>query len=339
MPVTSPGAVRRTRITGTGMFVPPDVVTNRDLEKLMDTSDEWIQQRSGIKERRYAKVGLGPADLAHEAAKKALDAAGRKASDLDLIIVATLSPDYYFPGTGVFLQDSLGCSTIPALDVRNQCSGFLYGLKTASAFVASGQYNCVLVVGTEVHSSGINLTTEGRDVAVLFGDGAGAIIVEPTDDPERGILSTHLYSEGAHRDLLKIEFPSMRQKPYIQKHNIDDNSIFPKMDGKNVFKHAVRRMPEAVNTALETNKYTVDQVDCFLFHQANLRINEAVMKGLNQPMEKSHNNIEKYGNCSAASIPMCLDEAVRFGKIKEGSLVCMAGFGAGFTWGSALIRW
>ena len=332
-------APRRATITGTGMFVPPDVVTNADLEKLMDTSDEWIQQRSGIKERRYAKVGLGPADLALEAAKKALDAAGRKASDIDMIIFATLSPDYYFPGSGVFLQDYLGCGTIPALDIRNQCSGFLYGLNVARSFVEAGTYKCVLLVGAEVHSSGINLTTEGRDVAVLFGDGAGAVIVEPSTSPERGILSVHLHSEGTHRDLLKIEFPSMKQKPYIQKHNIDDASIFPKMDGKNVFKHAIRRMPEAVHEALEYNKVPIGDVKLFLFHQANLRINEAVLKGLGQPMEKSYNNIEKYGNCSAASVPMCLDEAIRQGRAKAGDLICMAGFGAGFTWGSALIRW
>lgn len=328
----------RARITGTGMFVPPDVVTNKDLEKLMDTSDEWIQQRSGIRERRYAKVGLGPADLALEASKKALEAAGKKASDVDMIIFATLSPDYYFPGSAVFLQDYLGCGTIPALDVRNQCSGFLYGLDIARAYVTAGIHKCILMVGAEVHSSGINLTTEGRDVSVLFGDGAGAVIVEPSAD-DKGIHALRLHAEGKHRDLLKIEFPSMKQKPYIQKHNIDDASIFPKMDGKAVFKHAVTRMPEVVAEVLEQVKKTPAEIDFFLFHQANLRINEAVMKGLGQPMDKCHNNIDRYGNCSAASIPMCLDEAVRQGKIKSGDLVCMAGFGAGFTWGGAVMRW
>lgn len=329
---------RRARISGTGMFVPPDVVTNKDLEKMMDTSDEWIQQRSGIKERRYAKVGLGPADLAVEASKKALESAGRKASDIDMIVFATLSPDYYFPGSAVFLQDYLGCGTIPALDVRNQCSGFLYGLNIAQSFVLSGLYKCVLMVGAEVHSSGINLTTEGRDVAVLFGDGAGACIVEPSTD-DSGIVSMHLHAEGKHRDLLKIEFPSMKQKPYIKKENIDANLIFPKMDGKAVFKHAVTRMPEVVGEALSAAKLTTNEVDFYLFHQANLRINEAVMKALAQPIDKCHNNIERYGNCSAASIPMCLDEAVRMGKIKRGDTVVMAGFGAGFTWGSALMTW
>lgn len=331
-------SLRRARITGTGMFVPPDIVTNKDLEKLMDTSDEWIQQRSGIKERRYAKLGLGPADLALEASKKALEAAGKKASDIDMIIFATLSPDYYFPGSAVFLQDYLGCGTIPALDVRNQCSGFLYGLDIARAYVSAGIHKCILMVGAEVHSSGINLTTEGRDVAVLFGDGAGAVIVEPSTD-ERGILALHLHAEGKYREMLKIEFPSMKQKPYIQKHNIEDGSIFPKMDGKNVFKHAVTRMPEVVHAVLDELKKTPSEVDFYLFHQANLRINEAVMKGLAQPLEKCHNNIQRYGNCSAASIPMCLDEAVRMGKIKTGDLVCMAGFGAGFTWGGAAMCW
>jgi 3-oxoacyl-[acyl-carrier-protein] synthase-3 len=335
-------AMRRVRISGTGMYVPPEVVTNRDLEKVMDTSDEWIQQRSGIRERRFAADGLGASDLAYEASLKALDMAGLKAADIDMIVFATLSPDYYFPGSGVFLQDRLGCGTIPAIDVRNQCSGFLYGLNIAQLFVASGQMNRVLLVGAETHSRALNLSTPGRDVSVLFGDGAGAVILEALPkgaDQTRGIDSVHLWSEGAHRDHLKIEYPSCRRKMYLRKEDLDEGLVWPKMDGKFVFKHAVTRMPAAIQTCLDHNKVKPDDVDLYVFHQANIRINEAAMKVLGQPMEKSYNNIDKYGNCSAASIPMCLDECVRSGRIEEGDILCMASFGAGFTWASALVHW
>jgi 3-oxoacyl-[acyl-carrier-protein] synthase-3 len=332
-------ALRRVRITGTGMYVPPEVVTNKDLEKLMETSDEWIQQRSGIKERRQAKDGLGASDLGYEAAIECLDAAGRKASDVDMIIFATLSPDYYFPGAGVFLADKLKMGTKPALDVRNQCTGFLYALDIGKLYVASGQVNRVLVVGAEVHSRALNYSTPGRDIAVLFGDGAGAVLLEPSDSPERGIISVHLHADGQYRDLLKMQYPSMINKPYMTKEAVEEGLIWPYMDGKAVFKHAVTRMPEAVMEALNANHLAPGDVDLFVFHQANSRINEMAMKQLGQPLEKSFNNIEKYGNCSAASIPMCLAEAERQGRLKRGDIVCLAGFGAGFTWGSALIRW
>ena len=330
---------RRARILGTGLFVPPDVVTNRDLEKLMDTTDEWIVQRSGIKERRFAAPGVGPSDLAYEAANKALAAAGVEAGELDMILFATLSPDYYFPGSGVFLQDRLKCKTIPALDVRNQCSGFLYGLSVAQQFIENGTYDKILLVGAEVHSHALNLATPGRDVSVLFGDGAGAVVLGASKDPERGVLSVHLHSEGQHRDHLKIEYPSIRSKPYITNEILEQGLHWPKMDGKFVFKHAVTRMPEVVHEALGANHLKPSDVDLYLFHQANLRINEAAMKHLDQPMEKSFNNIDRYGNCSAASIPMLIDECVRGGRLKSGDLVCMAAFGAGFTWASALVRW
>jgi 3-oxoacyl-[acyl-carrier-protein] synthase-3 len=330
---------QRARIVGTGMYVPPDVYTNHDLAKLMDTSDEWIQQRSGIRERRFAKPGVGTSDLALEAARHALTAAGLKSSDLDLIIFATLSPDYYFPGAGVFLQDKLGCGTIPAFDIRNQCSGFLYGLNTAQAFIASGQYKRVLLVGAEVQSHALNLTTPGRDVSVLFGDGAGAVVLVPSSDKDQGILSVHLHSEGAHRDLLKIHYPSSSQVPMVSKEILDEGGQYPYMDGRNVFKHAVTRLPEVVHEALSHNNLKPDDVGLYLFHQANMRINEAVLKHLGQSVSKSHNNIERFGNCSAASIPMCLDEAVRGDRLKSGDIVCMGAFGAGFTWGSAVIRW
>ena len=332
-------APRRAAIIGTGMYVPPDIYTNKDLESMMDTSDEWIQQRSGVKERRFAKPGIGSSDLAYEAAQKAMEAAGIKAADLDAIIFATLSPDYYFPGAGVFLQNRLGCRTIPAMDIRNQCSGFLYGLNVGQLMVASGQCRYVLVVGAEVHSRGINLTTAGRDVSVLFGDGAGAVVLAPSTEPDQGILSVHLHSEGAYKDLLKVEYPSMRQWPFITKENLDAGQQWPRMDGRSVFKHAVTRLPEVVGEALGAQGLTAANVDLFLFHQANLRINEAVLKYLEQPAAKTYNNIDRYGNCSAASIPMCLDECVRAGRVKTGDLLCLAAFGAGFTWGASLLRW
>lgn len=332
-------AHRQVTIVGTGMFVPPDVHTNQDLEKLMDTSDEWIQQRSGIKERRFAKSGIGPSDMAYEAALKALEMAGLTAQDLDMIIFSTLSPDYYFPGSGVFLQERLGCRTIPALDVRNQCTGFLYALSCGQNFVASGQYKHVLVVGAEAHSRALNLSTPGRDVSVLFGDGAGAVVLGPSKAAEHGIMDIVLHSEGAHRDALKLEYPSARQWPMITKEAIDEGLHYPKMDGRYVFKHAVTRLGEVTGEILERNHLTPADVDLFLFHQANLRINEAVLKSLEQPASKTYNNIDRYGNCSSASIPMLLDECVRAGRLSPGKLILMAAFGAGFTWGSALIRW
>ena len=332
-------SLRRVRITGTGMYVPPKVVTNSDLEKLMDTSDEWIQQRSGICERRYAEDGVGPSHLAHEASLKAIEAAGIDKGQIDLVIVASLSPDYYFPGVSSFLQDHLGLGTTPAFDVRNQCSGFIYALNIGQLYVATGQYDRVLVVGAEVHSSALNFTTAGRDVAVLFGDGAGAVILEPSDDPEHGIMSVALHTEGEHRDRLKVQFPGTIQKPYVREENIKENTIYPHMEGRHVFKNAVQRLTEVSLEVLADNHLTPDDVDFFAFHQANLRINEFVMKQLEQDISKTHNNIQKYGNCSAASVPMVLDEAVRAGRVKSGDIVCLSAFGAGYSWGGALLRW
>lgn len=331
--------MRQVKISGTGMFVPPQVVTNKDLEALMDTSDEWIQQRSGIKQRHHVEEGVGPSDLALEASRKALEAAGLEAKDLDMVIVASLSPDYYFPGVSCFLQDKLGLSTTPSMDIRCQCTGFIYALNVGQLFVASGQYNRVLVCGAEVHSSALNMTTEGRDVAVLFGDGAGAVVLEAEEKEDRGILATHLFSQGEHRDLLKIQLPGTLRKPYVPKDIHDGVDFYPSMDGRNVFKNAITRIPEAIRAALGQKGIAPEEVDVFLIHQANLRIVEATMKILGQPLEKSYNNIDRYGNCSAASVPILLDECVRSGRIKEGSVVCMAAFGAGFTWGSSVVRW
>jgi 3-oxoacyl-[acyl-carrier-protein] synthase-3 len=330
---------RRARIAGTGMYVPPRVVTNRDLEQRMDTSDEWIQQRTGILERRWVDEGTGPLDLAYEASVRAIDAAGIAPEDLDAIVLASLSPQHEFPGTSAFLQDRLGISEIPAMDIRCQCTGFLYALHVGSLYVGSGQYARVLVVGTEVHSTGIDVSTAGRDVAVIFGDGAGAVVLSPSDDAEHGVLSVHLHAEGKHADKLWVEAPGSKFHPRITHELIDQGRHWPRMDGRFVFKHAVSRMPEVIREALDANKFQIEDVDLFLFHQANLRINEYVAAQMGIPPERVHHNIQRYGNCSAASIPMCLDECVREGRLEEGHLVLMAGFGSGFTWGSALMRW
>jgi 3-oxoacyl-[acyl-carrier-protein] synthase-3 len=321
------------------MYVPPRVVTNEALAERMDTSDEWIRQRTGIVTRHHVDPGMGPADLAYEASVRALEAARLQPSDLDAIIVATLSPHHEFPGTGCFLQERLDVAGCPALDVRNQCTGFLYGLQVARLFVACGQYERVLLVGTEVHSTGLDFTTRGRDVAVLFGDGAGAVVVEPSDDAERGILSVHLHAEGKHARKLWVEVPGSVYSPRLTPELLDEAKHYPQMDGRFVFKHAVTRMPEVAHEALTHNKCSIGDVSLALFHQANLRINEMVAAQLGLPPERTYNNIDRYGNCSAASIPMLLDECRRQDRLRDGDLVLLCGFGSGFTWGSALLRW
>lgn len=330
----------RSRILGTGHYVPDRVVTNFDLMKLMETSDEWIRQRTGIVERRYAAPGQGTADLAFEAAKAALDAARLEPGDIDCILFATLSPDYQFPGSGVLLQRLLGLRDIPAFDIRNQCSGYLYCLQIADSFVRQGLYKRVLIAGAEVHSSGIELNDRGRDVAVLFGDGAGVTIVGPSEDPRRGILSTHCHAQGEFAEALMIECPTSKARPVRITHDmIDDGRVFPKMNGKLVFKHAVVRLAEVIEEACRANGVSLREVDHFFFHQANMRINESVAKALEIPPEKLYHNIQKYGNLSAGAIPSLLDEVAREGKIEEGDLCLLAAFGSGFTWASALIRW
>lgn len=330
---------RSVAITGTGMCVPPRIVTNKDLEAFMETSDEWIQQRSGIKERRFVDEGVAPSDLAVEACRAALQMARHKASAMDLLIIATLSPDHFFPGTSWFVQRKLEMGTVPCLDIRTQCSGFVFALNMARSLVLSGQYQRILVCGVEVHSRALDLSNKGRDVAVLFGDGSGAVVVEASDRPESGILSVHLHSEGEHAEKLWVEAPRLAKAPHISAQMIEDGRASPRMDGKFVFKHAVVRLPQVINEALSHNHLQIDDIDHFFFHQANLRINEFVAQSMGIPMSKTHNNIERYGNCSAASIPMCLDEANRAGKIKRGDLLCLAAFGSGFSWGSVVIRW
>ncbi len=329
------------RILGLGHFVPDHVVTNQDLTRLMDTSDEWIRQRTGIEERHFITHDTGPADLALPAAEEALRAAGVKAAELDLILLATLSPDIDFPASATLLQRRLGVSGMPAMDVRNQCSGFLYMLATADAFIRSGGARYVLAVGAEVHSTGIDLTTHGREVAVIFGDGAGAAVLGPEPDPRRGILSTHLHSEGKYAEKLMVEVPNSRSRPRVTADMLSGpgSRLWPRMEGRYVFKHAVTRFPEVIQEALASNGYTVADLDLLIPHQANLRISQLVAMGLELPEEKVFNNIQRYGNTTAASIPIALHEAQVAGRVRPGSLVCLAAFGAGFTWASALIRW
>ncbi len=331
----------RARISGTGMCVPERVVTNHDLMQLMDTTDEWIQQRSGIRERRYIAPGQQPADLAAAAGRAAIEAAGIEASELDCIILGTLSSQADFPGTSFFLHELLGVPEIPCFDLRAQCSGFLFSLGVADSFIRSGAMSRVLVVGCEVHSTGIDLSTEGRDVAVLFGDGAGAVVVERAVPGEPGeILELRMHSEGRHAKRLWIEAPGSGFTPTrITPELIAQKRHFPHMEGRYVFKHAVTRMPEVLHEVLASSSLKLEDLDWFLFHQANLRINEAVAHQLGIPAEKCPSNIDRYGNCSAASIPILLDEVVRSGRLKRGQLVAMTTFGSGFTWASAIARW
>lgn len=332
----------RARISGTGMYVPDRVVTNDDLAKLMDTSDEWIRQRSGIATRHYAAPGQKPSEMAEHASRRALEAAGLEPTDLDCIILATLSAEAEFPGTSFFLQERLGAPGLPCFDLRAQCSGFVYALSVANGFVKSGTYRRVLVVGCELHSTGVDHSTEGRDVAVLFGDGAGAVIVEANED--RGapseILEVRLHAEGKYADKLWIEAPGSGFHPVrITEEMVRDKRHFPRMHGRFVFKNAVTRMPEVLMETLSAASLKLEDVDHFLFHQANLRINEFVAQQLEIPPQKCPNNIDRYGNCSAASIPMLLDEGVREGRIQRGDLVAMTTFGSGFSWTSAVARW
>jgi 3-oxoacyl-[acyl-carrier-protein] synthase III len=308
---------------------------------LMDTTDDWIQQRTGIKERRHVAEDTGAADLGAEAAKRALEQAGVRAADLDLVIFATLSPDYDFPSSACVLQKRLGIAGMPAFDVKNQCSGFLYGLSIADQYIRTGKARRVLLVGGEIHSTGIDLTTRGRDVGVIFGDGAGAAVVAAENDPKKGVLSTHLHSEGKYAEKLWLEAAASRSRPRLKPEMLEGDrpAIFPKMDGKYVFKHAVTRFTEVINEALEKNGLGIDALDVLIPHQANLRISQMVAMGFNLTEERMFNNIERYGNTTAASIPLALSEAIAAGMVREGSLVCLAAFGAGFTWASALMRW
>jgi 3-oxoacyl-[acyl-carrier-protein] synthase-3 len=331
------------KISGLGYYVPDNVVTNDDLSKLMDTNDEWIQERTGIKERRHVN---SPEDtttsMGVKAATMAIERSGITKDDIDFIVFATLSPEYYFPGPGVLVQRDLGLKTVGALDIRNQCSGFVYGLSVADQFIKTGMYKNVLVIGSELQSKGLDMTTRGRGVSVIFGDGAGAAVVSRTEDKSKGILSTHLHSEGQYAEELAVIAPGMGKRwvtDIIKENNPDDESYYPYMNGQFVFKNAVTRFSEVINEGLQDNNLAVSDINMLIPHQANLRISQFIQQKFRLEDSQVYNNIQKYGNTTAASIPIALTEAWEQGKIKEGDLVVLAAFGSGFTWGSAIIRW
>ena len=330
----------KSKIKGVGFYVPDDVIKNSDLEEIMDTSDEWIQERTGIKERRWVEGDLTTSLMGTYASKIAIKNAKISKNDIDFIIFATLSPDYFFPGSGVLLQKNLQIKEVGALDIRNQCSGFIYGLSVADQYIKSGMYENILVVGSEIHSGGLDKSSRGRSVSVIFGDGAGAAIVSKSND-ESEILSTHLHSEGKFAEELAVIKPATTFwiDKIIDDGDEDGEGFFPKMNGNFVFKNAVKRFEEVIFESLNHNNYTSKDIDMLITHQANLRISQYIQKKLNIDDNNIFNNIMSYGNTTAASIPIALYEALKKNKIKRGDLVCLAAFGSGFTWASALIRW
>ncbi|PWU03928.1 MAG: 3-oxoacyl-ACP synthase [Bacteroidetes bacterium] len=347
----------RSKIAGIGMYVPPHVVSNNDLIQFMDTSDQWIQERTGIKERRYAhRTDETTTTMAVEAAKVAIERAGTKAEEIDFIVFATLSPDYYFPGCAVLLQRAMGMKEIGALDVRNQCSGFIYALSVADQFIKSGMYKNILVIGSEKHSFGLDFSTRGRNVSVIFGDGAGAVVLQPTQNENSGILSTHLHSDGDNAELLAMYNPGTHANHWVKDKlaDFDDAAIgemfmshsmidhaqnFPFMDGQAVFKKAVVKFPEVIMEALDANNKKPSDLKLLVPHQANLRISQFVQQKMGLREDQVYNNIDRYGNTTAASVPIALCEAWELGRVSQGDLVCLASFGSGFTWGSALLYW
>ncbi|MEL6392303.1 MAG: beta-ketoacyl-ACP synthase III [Bacteroidota bacterium] len=356
-----------TKLAGIGHYLPPKVVTNDDLAQVMDTSDEWIQERTGIQERRFVERGTETtATLGARAARAACQDAGIEPDDVDFIIFATLSPDYYFPGCGVLLQRELGITKteIGALDVRNQCTGFVYGLSVADQFIRSGMYKNILLVGAEIHSYGLDFSTRGRNVSVIFGDGAGAVVLQPTEDENEAVLTSKLHSDGTFAEKLSVIHPGMHANVHLDKidgyeefdvqfdvedkpfgglfinHDIVERSVYsPHMEGQAVFKMAVQKFPEVIVEACTSAGRSPSDIDMLIPHQANLRISQFVQKRLGLSNDQVHNNIQKYGNTTAASIPIALSEAYQEGRIKKGDLVCLAAFGSGFTWGSVLLNW
>lgn len=355
-----------TTITGIGHYVPKNIVTNQDLTEVMDTSDEWIRERTGIEERRYIdRTKETTTSLATEASLRAIEDAGIDKNDIDFIIFATLSPDYYFPGAGVLLQRELGISgtEIAALDIRAQCSGFIYGLSTADQFIKSGMYKKILLVGAEVHSVGLDFSTRGRNVSVIFGDGAGAVVLEATDTDEHAVLATSMHSDGTYAEKLSYMYPGAHGGYFIEKYGIegfdvdfdlennkyggvfwnqdmlDKARVFPHMEGQAVFKMAVRKFPEVIMETLTKAGMGIEDLDILIPHQANLRINQFVQHSMGLREEQVYNNIMRYGNTTAASIPLALSEARDEGRAKKGDVVTLAAFGAGFTWAAAVLRW
>ncbi len=334
----------RAKFVGIGSQLGTNKMTNHDLEQLLNTSDEWITQRTGIKARYWADAETCTSDLAYEASLKAIADAKIEKEEIDMIVFATISPDHEFPGPGCFLQAKLDLPGIPAIEVRQQCSGFIYGLSLADLYIRSGEYKTVLVVGAEVHSKGLDKTPEGRDVSVLFGDGAGAAILTRTklNDSQKDshILSTHIHAEGAHAKALWTAAPGSNCGEYRISHELVEQGMqYCKMNGKKVFVHAIKRICEVIIEGMKKNNLSLDDIDLFVLHQANLRINDMVAEKLGVPAEKVFNTIDRYGNTTAATIPIGLNDAVKEGKLKSGMTVCSATFGSGFTWSSAFYRW
>ena len=331
--------MKNAQVVGVGHYVPENVITNHDLEKMMDTSDEWIQERTGIIERRWVTPGEDTiSGMGYKATMMALEQAGMEPSDIDFIVFASIIGDMGFPGGGCLMQEMLGIPGVPAMDIRNACSGFVYALAVADKFIKTETYKTVLVIGSEIQSLGIDKSTRGRDISVIFADGAGAAILTATDDSDKGVLTTHLHADGRFAKKLCCEWPSIHHTPAKNPMYEDPAHNFPYMEGRYVFKHAVVRFPEVIMEALNATGYSPADIDILIPHQANQRITEAVAARLEMPLEKVMSTIKYYGNTTAASIPMAMSMAVEEGKIKENSLVCLAAFGAGFTWGSALIR-
>jgi 3-oxoacyl-[acyl-carrier-protein] synthase-3 len=331
------------KITGLGFYVPENVVTNDDLSKIIDTNDEWIQERTGIQERRHIIKGQDTTtSMGVKAAKIAIERSGLSNDDIDFVVFATLSPDYYFPGPGVLVQRDLGLRTVGALDVRNQCSGFVYALSVADQYIKTGMYKNILVIGSEIQSTGLDMTSRGRGVSVIFGDGAGAAVLSREEDLTKGILSTHLHSEGQHAEELVVKAPGMGGRwitDIIADNDPNEESYFPYMNGQFVFKNAVVRFSEVINEGLQANNLEVSDIDMLIPHQANLRIAQFIQKKFGLSDDQVFNNIQKYGNTTAASIPIALTEAWEQGKIKSGDTLVLAAFGSGFTWASAIIKW
>jgi len=331
--------MRNSTIIGTGFYLPEKVVTNDDLAKIMNTSDEWIRERTGIRERRYAGDGVGPADMAVHAATDAIADAGLTNDDIGMIIFATLSPDVFFPGSACMLQSKMPFKTIPALDIRQQCTGFIYGVAIADQFIKTGTYDRILVIGAENHSCGLEFNDRGRGVAVLFGDGAGAVVMGPAENEEEGILGFNLHAEGKNYDKLWTPAPRHDRTPRITHEMIDSGEIFPVMDGRAVFRHAIPRFCEAMNEVLDQTGYKVEDLSLFIPHQANERISRMVAKKMGIPDEKVVSNIDRYANTTAATIPICIHEARQERRLNKGDLLICSSFGSGFTWGAFLARW
>jgi len=327
------------KVTGVGMYVPDRVVTNHDLSKLMDTSDEWIVPRTGVKERRYVPEGMSGAEMATKATELALQEAQIEKTRIEAIISATLAPDHTFPGMAPFIQDKLGLNGCPVMDIRNQCTGFLYSMAVADAWIKTGLYQTILITGSEIHSTALEFETRGRDVTVIFGDGAGAFICQATDEDNAGVLATDLHGDGKYAKALWVEAEGQVFHPRLTHKMLDEARAYPQMKGQLVFAHAIRRLPETIQACCAKAGVKVEDVDFWVFHQANLRINEFACQALQIPPEKTYNNIDKYGNTTAATLPLVVYEAQKKKLLKRGMLVGFAAFGAGFTWGTLLMRW